>query len=93
MTIGRSCKGELAMRKNPSEKYLEKAKLMTKAEIERLMARPRAKSIKMSGEKLSELECVAIELEIEDEHLNEWRAKAAEIRAMEKEKTEQNTVH
>lgn len=81
------------MRKNPSEKYLEKAKLLTKEEIDLLMAKPKVKSIKMSGEKLSALECVAIQLEIEDEHLREWRAKAAEIRARDEEKTEQPTVH
>jgi hypothetical protein len=84
------------MRKNPSEKYLEKAKLLTREEIERLMAGPRAKSIKMSGEKLSVLECVAIQLEvleIEDERLNEWRAMAAEIREREKENSQRAIFH
>lgn len=80
------------MRKCPSENYLKKARLLTKEEVELLMSRPRAKSIKMNDEKLSDLECVAIQLEIDDEHLREWRARAAEMRAMEKEKT-QRTVH
>lgn len=81
------------MRKNPSESYLEKAKLLTKEEFERLMSSPRTKSIKRSDEGLSALECVALRLEIEDEHLKEWRTKAAEMRKREKGKAHLATVH
>jgi hypothetical protein len=69
------------MRKMPSEKYFEKAKLLTKKETERLLARMRSKlARKLEDTKLSELEAVAIQLEIEDEELNEWRERTAEIR-------------
>ncbi|MGE5770809.1 MAG: hypothetical protein ACM3Z4_02000 [Hyphomicrobiales bacterium] len=43
---------------------------------------------KMKDEKLSTLECVAIQLEIEDEQLKEWRARTAEMREKEKTKAE-----
>jgi hypothetical protein len=73
------------MRTKPSEKYLEKARLLTKEETECLISRMRARSMcKAKDEKLGTLECVAIQLEIEDEQLNEWRAKAAEMREKEK---------
>lgn len=41
---------------------------------------------KMWDEKLSPLECIAIQLEIEDEQLLEWRAKTAELRKMESDR-------
>ncbi len=75
------------MRKTPSEKYFEKAKLLTKKETERLLARMRSKlARKLEDTKLSELEAVAIQLEIEDEELNEWRERTAEIRKKSKTK-------
>ena len=75
------------MRKNPSDEYIEKAKLLTKKETERLMSRMRARLVdKMQDEKLSPLECAAIQLEIEDEQLMEWRSKTAELREKEKKK-------
>jgi hypothetical protein len=75
------------MRKTPSEEYLEKAKLLTKEEKERLLARMRTKlQRRLEDKKLSALESVAIQLEIEDEELQEWRAKMAEIRKSSKSK-------
>jgi hypothetical protein len=69
------------MRKVPSEEYLEKAKLLNKEEKERLLARMRTKlQRRLEDKKLTALESVAIQLEIEDEELQEWRAKMAEIR-------------
>lgn len=69
------------MRKIPSEQYLEKAKLLTKEETERLLARMRGKlARRLEDKKLTALESVAIQLEIEDEELAEWRQKMAEIR-------------
>jgi N-acyl-L-homoserine lactone synthetase len=69
------------MRKTPSEEYLEKAKLLTEEETERLLARMRAKLMRrLEDKKLSTVEVVAIQLEIEDEELNEWREKMAEIK-------------
>lgn len=68
------------MRKNPSDEYLEQAKLLSEEETERLLARMHAKLMRRRDDKkLSELEVVAIQLEIEDEQLNEWREKISEI--------------
>lgn len=69
------------MKKTPAEEYVEKAKLLTKEETERLMSRMRAKLIRrFADKKFTDLEAAAIQLEIEDEALNEWREKMAEIR-------------
>jgi hypothetical protein len=68
------------MRKEPSEAYLEKAKLLSKEETERLLSRMRSKLMRrLEDKKLSRQEVVAIQLEIEDEDLNEWREKWAEL--------------
>lgn len=74
------------MRK-PSEAYIEQAKLLSKEETERLMARMRNKlTRRLEDKKMNVLEVVAIQLEIEDEELNEWRARMAEIRKKAKNK-------
>jgi hypothetical protein len=75
------------MRKTPSEEYLEKAKLLGKEETERLLSRMRAKLLRrLEDKKLSALEVAALQLEIEDEDLNEWREKWAEIKSQIKAK-------
>ena len=69
------------MRKTPSEEYLEKAKLLGKEESERLLSRMRAKLLRrLEDKKLTALEVAALQLEIEEEDLNEWREKWAEIK-------------
>jgi hypothetical protein len=69
------------MGKKPSEAYLEKARLLSREDSERLLSRTRSKLIRrLEHEKLSALDVVAIQLEIEDEDLNEWREKWAELR-------------
>lgn len=69
------------MRKVPSDEYLEKAKLLGKEETERLLSRTRSKLMRrLENEKMTALEVVAIQLELEDEDLNEWREKMAELR-------------
>ena len=69
------------MAKSPSEEYLEKAKLLTEEERERLLSRMRAKLVRRLEDKdLSELEHVAIQLEIEDRKLKEWRERVADLR-------------
>ena len=69
------------MKKTPNEAYLEKARLLSKEETERLLSRTRNKlTRRLEDQKLSELEVAAIQLEIEDEALNEWREKWDEIR-------------
>jgi hypothetical protein len=75
------------MRKTPSDVYLEKAGHLSKAETERLLSRARSKLIRrLESEKMTALEVVAVQLEIEDEDLSEWRAKMAEIRKKAKAK-------
>jgi hypothetical protein len=68
------------MRK-PDAEYLEKAKQLSEEDTERLLARMRAKLMRrLEDKKMSVAEVVAIQLEIEDEELQEWRARMAEIR-------------
>lgn len=75
------------MKKTPAEEYVEKAKLLTEEETERLMSRMRTKlTRRLEDKKFSELEVAAIQLEIEDEELNEWREKMAEMRKRSKAK-------
>jgi len=75
------------MKKTPAEEYLEKAKLLSKEETERLMSRMRSKlTRRLEDKKFRELEAVAIQLEIEDEELNEWRKNMAKIRKKSKGK-------
>jgi hypothetical protein len=58
----------------PSQDYLEKAKLLTEAEAERIQSRMSGKlARRLMKEKLSSLEALAIQLEREEEQLNEWR--------------------
>ncbi|MFP5410423.1 MAG: hypothetical protein ACLGG6_05560 [Gammaproteobacteria bacterium] len=67
------------MRK-PNEVYLEKAKRLRKVDIERLLARTRTKFMRrIEDQEMSAVEVAAIQLEIEDEELAEWREKWAEI--------------
>ena len=75
------------MKKTPDAEYLEQAKLLTKEETERLLSRMRAKLMRrLEDKKLSALEVVAIQLEIEDKELNEWRERMAEIEKSAKNK-------
>lgn len=75
------------MRKTPSDVYLEKARNLNKEETERLLSRARSKLIRrLESEKMTALDVVALQLEIEDEDLSEWRAKMAEIRKRAKAK-------
>lgn len=75
------------MPKTPSDEYLEKAKKLGKAETERLLSRSRNKLMRrVLDKKLSLVEAVALQLEIEDEDLAEWRARMAEIKKNEQGK-------
>lgn len=75
------------MRKTPSDVYLKKAQTLSKEETDRLLSRARSKLVRrLESEKMTALEVVAIQLEIEDENLSEWRAKMAEIRKKAKAK-------
>ncbi|MFN3751664.1 MAG: hypothetical protein ACK4SR_09845 [Thiobacillus sp.] len=67
------------MRK-PSEAYLEKARKLKKEDIERLLARTRTKFMRrIEDQEMNAVEVAAIQLEIEDEELAEWRERWAEI--------------
>ena len=75
------------MKKIPSDEYLEKAGLLSNDETERLLSRMLSKlKRRLEDKKMNALEAVAIQLEKEDEELNEWRAKMAEIREKTKAK-------
>lgn len=65
----------------PSEKYLLLAQELTKEQSERLFSRMGNKlGRRFDDSKIVALEALAIQLEIEDENLKEWRERFAEIR-------------
>ncbi|KAF0163902.1 MAG: hypothetical protein FD157_2581 [Rhodocyclaceae bacterium] len=74
-------KGKFAMKfKTASPEYIEKAAGLTMEEVERLFSRMRGKlARRLEGEKLQSLEAVALQLQLEDEELREWRQRWAEI--------------
>jgi len=62
--------------------YLEKALLLSAEEQERLLSRMTGKlPRRLEKDKLSVAEALAIQLEIEDEQLNEWREKMHAMKA------------
>jgi len=67
--------------RTPNPEYLEKAELLNEEEAERLLSRMGKKLPRLlEKEKLSTIEALAIQLELEDERLNEWRERVAELR-------------
>ncbi len=68
--------------RTPTEAYLEKARRLRKLDIERLLSRARKKLMRrIEDQTMSVEEVVALQLEIEDGELAEWRERWAEIRA------------
>ena len=66
------------MKSKPTEKYIEKAELLTEEELEKLFARIRNElQSMMVSRKLSRLEAAAFQLEIEADQVIEWRTKWA----------------
>jgi hypothetical protein len=62
------------MKHKADETYLEKAKNLTEEEVERLHSRMRNKlTTKTDDKKITLLEALAIQMELEDEQLEEWR--------------------
>jgi len=62
------------MTKNIKSDYLAKVKLLTKEETERLLSRMGGKlDRRLEKNKLSRDEALAIQLQLEDEQLQEWR--------------------
>ena len=65
-----------------SEEYQVKAKLLSPAEAERLLSRMSGKLPKrLDKDKLSIEDALALQLELEEENLNEWREKMAKIKS------------
>ena len=71
--------------KIPDEKYLEIATQLSDAESERVLSRMSGKlPRRLEKEKISTLEAIAIQLELEDEQLEEWRERMRDIQQKEK---------
>lgn len=67
--------------------YTSKIKKLSREEKERILSRMAGKLPKrLAKDKLTEDEAVAIQLELEDEQLQEWRDKIANLRAKESKK-------
>lgn len=73
--------------KAPDEAYIEAATNLNDEQKERLLCRMRGKlTRKWENEKLDTLQALAIQLEIEDAELADWREKMNEIKEKEKSK-------
>lgn len=67
--------------KSINEEYLNKAKALTDEEAERVLSRMGGKlPRKFEKDKVTLEEALAIQLELEDEQLNEWRDRMIKIR-------------
>lgn len=67
--------------KSASDAYVEAASKLSAEEAERLQSRMRGKLVRrLSDEKLNTLEALAIQLELDDEQLQEWRERMREIK-------------
>lgn len=72
------------MAKMCKPEYLEKVNLLTGEETERLLSRMRGKlPRRLEKDKLSREEALAIQLELEDEQLQEWRNMMAILKEQE----------
>ena len=69
-------------KKTASEEFIDKAKLLNTEEAERLLSRMSGKLPKrLNNDKLSREDAIALQLELEEEQLNEWRENMAKIRS------------
>lgn len=74
--------------KIPDEKYLEIASALSEQESERVLSRMSGKlPRRLEKEKINTLEAIAIQLELEDEQLEEWRDRMRAIREKENAKS------
>lgn len=63
-----------------SPHYLERAAALSQEEAERLFSRMRGKlARRLEHEKIDSLDAVALQLQLEDEELNEWRQRWEEL--------------
>lgn len=68
-----------------SDEYLEKAKRLTQEESDRLQSRMSGKlPRRLEANKLDTVDALAIQLELENEQLNEWREKMRDVSDKEK---------
>lgn len=72
----------MSKHKVPSSDYLELAKSLTGDAAERLLSRMTGKlPRRLDKDKLSKEDAIALQLELEDEQLSEWREKMAKLNA------------
>ena len=77
------------MTKTSKPDYLSKVKLLTKEETERLLSRMGGKlDRRLEKNKLSREEALALQLELEDEQLQEWRKMMRTLKKKEEAKKE-----
>ncbi|MGV3581414.1 MAG: hypothetical protein ACO1N8_03830 [Methylophilus sp.] len=73
--------------KTADDEYLKKAENLSDIEVEKLQCRMGSKLYRRAEDKkLTLLEALAIQLEIEDKELMEWREKRKEVVAKNKKK-------
>ncbi|MGZ8271372.1 MAG: hypothetical protein ACXW1T_09195 [Methylophilus sp.] len=73
--------------KTADDEYLKKAKSLSDIDVEKLQCRMGSKLYRRAEDKkLTLLEALAIQLEIEDKELMEWREKRNEVVAKNKKK-------
>lgn len=69
--------------KTANDEYIEKAKLLSGDEADRLMARMRGRfERRVEDKRLSRIEALALQLEYEDEGLAQWRERLAELKRL-----------
>ncbi len=79
--------------KTANEEYVKKATILTEEATERLLSRMRGKlTRRVEDNKLSTIEALAIQLELDDEQLAEWREKMQEIKAKTKTADASNSL-
>jgi hypothetical protein len=71
---------------SPTKGYLEKAKSLSKKEAELLLSRMGGKlTRRLEDKRLTAIEVLALQLELEDEQLTAWRKTVADMRAKRKD--------
>ena len=81
------------MKRKPDDAYLEKVKKLSNEQVERLHSRMRNKlTRKTEDNKITDIEALAIQLELEDEQLEEWREQRRKLneKLSEKQKYKDN---
>lgn len=80
--------------KNPSSEFIKLAESMNDGASERILSRMTGKLPKrFIKEKLTKIEAIAIQLELEDELLQEWRKNFAEIKTKTEKVAKKNDHH